>query len=745
MLCSQQAIHRLVLHVGCHRNISIFLLLLPTLVASAEPVNDVGQVKLDNVSKATFKIDGVLGQRVKLNVENWLLVTPGRNPGLLDMFTSREMNKEGSDGKDSCQLIPWAGEFVGKYLISAVQALRMSDDPRLHDTVIKVVDRIIQLQADDGYLGPWPTKEQLLGHWDLWGNYHVMLGLILWHEHTGDEKAMAAACKAADLICKTFLDTGRRVKSIGSEEMNMGIIHGMAILHRKTGEPRYLRMAKEVLKDFEQAGDYFRLGLKSEEFFRTPKPRWESLHSLQGLAELYRITGDESFRRSFLQHWASMRRFDLRNTGGFSAVEQATGNPFNAEQAIETCCVIAWQAVMLDALRLTGDPTIADDLELATYNAVAGAQHPSGEWFTYNTPINGTRGPSYRQIAFQARPNTPFLNCCSVNGPRGFGMLSEWGVMRNTEGLTINYYGPMRADVPLIDGTPIGIKQNTDYPIGNTVRLQISPKDAKQFTLALRIPKWSTKTEVLLNGKPMPDVKSGKYLKLARSWRASDEITLRFDMGLRYESGDLEQASNVSLYRGPILLCADDRFVTADTIKVDVSKLNEGRLIPIDGAIENAAGVYRPWLVVDLLGNNGKTLRLIDFASAGATGKAYQSWLPATGARLPRPVAWQPLNGATLSPGNILFTWRDSAASIQSDNHFTVVISDSPDFAQTIVSHSSQGGNTLTMPAGVVAKLQQRKTYYWKVVARNANGQSESIEPHKQFTIDPAAVSLPRQ
>ena len=28
--------------------------------------------------------------------------------------------------------------------------------------------------------------------------------------------------------------------------------------------------------------------------------------------------------------------------------------------------MIAWQAVMLDALRLTGDPTIADDLELAT-------------------------------------------------------------------------------------------------------------------------------------------------------------------------------------------------------------------------------------------------------------------------------------------------------------------------------------------------------------------------------------------
>ncbi len=184
-------------------------------------------------------------------------------------------------------------------------------------------------------------------------------------------EALAAARKAADLICKTYLDAGRSTLDAGSSEMNMGIIHGMAILYRKTGEPRYLNMAKMVLKDFEQAGDYYRLGLRGEEFYRTPKPRWESLHSLQGMAELYRATGDDTFRRAFLNLWASIRRFDRRNTGGFSSGEQATGNPY-ANQAIETCCVIAWEAVMIDALRLSGDSTIADDLELATFNAVAG-------------------------------------------------------------------------------------------------------------------------------------------------------------------------------------------------------------------------------------------------------------------------------------------------------------------------------------------------------------------------------------
>ena len=71
---------------------------------------------------------------------------------------------------------PFAGEYVGKYLISAVQAMRMSDDPRLHWAVGKVVDRLIELQTEDGYLGCWPKKERLLKYWDLWGHYHAILG-----------------------------------------------------------------------------------------------------------------------------------------------------------------------------------------------------------------------------------------------------------------------------------------------------------------------------------------------------------------------------------------------------------------------------------------------------------------------------------------------------------------------------------------------------------------------------------------
>lgn len=185
----------------------------------------------ESLPNSHFEFSGPVGQRVKANVENWLLRAPQSNPGMIEMFRVR-------DRKPLPQLVPWAGEFVGKYLISAVQALHVSEDPRLRRQVAGVVAEFIATQAEDGYLGPFTKNERLLKHWDLWGQYHAVLALVLWHEHSGDAAALAAARKAADLVCATYLDTGRRVFGAGDPEMNMSILTAMAILHRLTGEAR---------------------------------------------------------------------------------------------------------------------------------------------------------------------------------------------------------------------------------------------------------------------------------------------------------------------------------------------------------------------------------------------------------------------------------------------------------------------------------------------------------------------------
>ena len=93
----------------------------PGDATSTVQAQDLGKLEMDAIPGAAFRFDGMVGRRVKANVENWLIVAPKNNPGLLEMFARR-------DSGEKPDLVPWAGEFVGKYLIAGVQAMRMSDD-----------------------------------------------------------------------------------------------------------------------------------------------------------------------------------------------------------------------------------------------------------------------------------------------------------------------------------------------------------------------------------------------------------------------------------------------------------------------------------------------------------------------------------------------------------------------------------------------------------------------------------------
>ena len=574
-----------------------------------------GEIVFEKPSEARFTFAGPMGERVKANVDNWLLRAPIANPGMIEMFRLR-------DRQPKPELVDWAGEFVGKYLISAIQARRMTKNDALDALIRRVIYDLVDCQADDGYLGPFPKEERLLGHWDLWGHYHWMLALMMWHEIACDTEALDCVIRAADLVCRTYLDTDRKVLDAGAHEMNMAIIHALGWLYRETGTEKYLRMMRQIEKEWEQTGDYFRAGLAGTEFFRTPKPRWESLHDVQGLVELYQITGDERYKTAFVNLWRSIRQYDRHNTGGFSTSEAATGDPY-AQGAIETCCTIAWMALTVDMIRLTGDPIAADELELATWNSMLASQHPSGRWWTYDTPMDGIRPASAHSIVFQARHGTPELNCCSVNAPRGLGMLSEWAVMVDDEGIIVNYYGPMEAALHLPDGSDVKLIQKTEYPVDGHINLTAPPQQKKKFSLRLRIPEWSENTRVRVNGAAVEPVQAGSYLRIEREWSRNDAVDIDLDMSLRFEMGERACEGRVSIYRGPILLAYDQHFNKMDPD--DVPALDVAQL---DATLAEGQGLFPPMAQLKVKAADGNPLYLCDFATAGAYGTHYRSWLP---------------------------------------------------------------------------------------------------------------------
>lgn len=510
-----------------------------------------------------FSPQGIVGDRVRANEINWLIPAPTNNPGMLGMFAHR------NDQQYMAAELPvhWAGEFAGKYLISAVQSLKMTGNADLARVVNKFVGDLIATQGSDGSLG-MPLA------WNLWGQYHVMLGLLAWHGFTGDQAALVATRRAADLACTRYLNRPDAIatENPGEEEKNQAFAHGLAVLYIRTNEQRYLNLLRAIVAEWRLSGNYINHALEGREFFNFTKHRWESLHDVQAIAELFRITGEHRYRDAFTKIWRSIKVHDARATGGFSSFEEARGNPWDPRY-IETCGTVAWSILSADMLRITDDPLVADELEISLFNGVLGAQSPDGRHWTYHTPMGGIpiddsdsasnligyRWYAFHNLDWQGRFTYPQLSCCSANGPRGIGNLVEWAVRQEGDVITLNYLGASTINFRLPSGLDVRIKVNTEYPASGIVRLVFDAAVPATFTLRMRIPQWSTTIRTDVNGQPVGIAAPGTYWVIRREWRRNDLVSVELDMSVRVVDGLRDAAGRAVAYRGPLLLTYDAR------------------------------------------------------------------------------------------------------------------------------------------------------------------------------------------
>ena len=567
-----------------------------------------------------YRFQGVVGDRVQAAVEGWVLPAPDANPAMLDMFRDR-------DRSPNRELVPWAGEFVGKYLIGAQQLLRLTGDERLRELIHSVVEELLSYQGDDGYLGPFSAKDRLVRKWDVWGHYHAMLGMMDYSEWTGDSRAVEACLRISHLLHEFFIKGDRRMitPEDADGEKNHAVIHALVRLYRLTGDEAAHELIDWIMKEWDEppAGRYVTSALEGSPVSAFAAHRWESLHDHQGILEAYLLTGNDKLRQAFEHIWRSCRDGDRHNTGGFTAGEECTGNPYQYG-AIETCCTVAWIALSVDMLRLTGDSRIADEIELSTLNGIIGGQNPSGRWWTYDTPMDGIKKASAHDIVFQSRAGSPEFNCCSANAPRGIGMIADWGVMTSSRGLVLNYFGESEITAKTPSGTDITIVQKTEYPVEPSVEIVVHTDAKEEFELALRIPEWSRTTVVKLNDDPEETPQCGRYHRITRTWKRGDRISIVFDFRPHVWIGEKDCAGKTAIYRGPVLLAFDPRFNDMDPD--EIPPVDMGRLTFEDTVW---SGRRPPWILVSVPAADGREMVLCDFANAGMTGTHYRSWLPA--------------------------------------------------------------------------------------------------------------------
>ncbi len=270
---------------------------------------------------------------------------------------------------------------------------------------------------------------------------------------------------------------------------------------------------------------------------------------------------------------------------------------------METCVTVTWMKLCDQLLRLTGDVRYADELEKNLYNGLLGAMMPDGRWWAYFDGLMGVRVPSYVQHADVG------LSCCVVNGPRGLMLTPFWAFMQSADGPVVNLYAPGAAQVG-----KVRLEISGDYPVSDQVEIQVTPAQSEEFTLSLRIPAWSERTELKVNGTPLP-VTPG-YAKIRRTWRQGDRVAIRFDVRAR----TIALNGQVALQRGPLVLALDNRLTPAAAGQITLER--NPALKPNPAAAKKIGA----WLAFDVGG-----LTFCDYASAGnafSEQNVFRTWLP---------------------------------------------------------------------------------------------------------------------
>lgn len=438
------------------------------------------------------------------------------------------------------------GTYYTRGLIASAYVL---DDPDLKAQAQKWIDWTLESQIDSGAFGPLANDIEKLDYWPL---MPMLMALELYYDATGDERVIPFLQNyfawEFEALKQKKLTSWARVR--GGDN-----IFAVLWLYEKTQDESLLELCEllyEQTFDWETAYD--------EEAWMGTYHIVNAQQSFKLFPVMYAVTGDEHYLDLYYTGIENIYMASGRQDGMSNGDEMSRG--IDGVYGNETCAVVERMLCDEIALYLLRDATIADHLELITYNALPQQLLPDGRGQVYftmqnqvmaNKGIHGFTSEGGDRSIYGLPGGFP---CCVHNYQMGWPLFiaSMW-MSTSDGGLAVGAYGPNTVTATVGNGTKLTVTQTTNYPYEDTVTLTLSADQTDTYPLYIRVPEWCTAASVLVNGHAVKaDLIAGEYAKLSAEWQDSDVITLTFPADF---TATLTDNNSVSIRRGAVLFALE--------------------------------------------------------------------------------------------------------------------------------------------------------------------------------------------
>ncbi len=571
--------------------------------------------------------DGFWGRYEKLVKE---VVLPYQEDALNDRIEGAEKSHCIENFRMAAEMLrtgKCGGEFYGmvfqdsdvaKWLEGAAYSLAQHADPELEKRCDEIIELIGQAQHDDGYLNTYFTVKEPYKRWtnlreahELYCAGHMIEAAVAYAECTGKSKLLEIMCGMADHIYKHFIEEGAEGYP-GHPEIELALMR----LFRCTKEEKYKELALHFINVRGVDNDYFRKEKErndwsvwgnnpdDKEYAQNAAPvrmqnkavghAVRAVYLYTGMADAAMETGDATLTEACKTLWDNITQSRMYVTGAIGSAYE--GEAFTKDYHLpndtayaETCAAIGLIFFANKMLYVDRNGKYADVMERALYNCVLAGMQLDGTRFFYVNPLEALPGISgeakTHKHALPVRPKWFACACCPPNVARLLSSVAEyaWHVIPGK--LFSNLFIGGTLDLSDTFGGKITLK--TAYPYDNKVEYHFLPKgETMTIPLAIRMPAWSGKTTICINGKSVEyELKDG-YAHFHRDFRVEDVLTVEFDMPARkiYTSSKVSaNTGKAAVERGPLIYCAEgvdnENDILSLSLKKD-GKLTAGDYLP---------------------------------------------------------------------------------------------------------------------------------------------------------------------